>query len=65
MTGLYEDSALGFDKDTVVNKLIYGEQSKFDLKEGKGVFSSVVIDIDEISGKTKEIFPIYFIESEN
>lgn len=65
MTGLYEDSALGFDKDTVVNKLIYGEQSKFDLKEGKGVFSGVVIDIDEISGKTKEIFPIYFIESEN
>lgn len=62
MTGLY-DGALGFDKDSVVSKLIYGEASKFSIpEEGKGVFSAVVIDIDEISGKAKEIFPIYQIE---
>lgn len=64
MTGLYEDAALGFDKDSVVNKLIYGNKSKFDLKDdGKGVFSAVVLDIDPISGKTKEIFPIYYLEA--
>ena len=62
MTGLY-DGALGFDKDTVVNKLIYGQQTKFDIpNEGKGLLSAVVLDIDEISGKCIEIFPIYFVE---
>ena len=62
MTGLY-DSALGFEKNSVVKKIIYGEQSKFDIPEdGKGVFSAVVLDVDPISGKTTEIFPIYFIE---
>ncbi len=62
MTGLYE-SALGFDKDTVVSKLMYGENTKFSIpEEGKGLFSAVVLDIDELTGKTKEIFPIYQIE---
>lgn len=62
MTGLY-DSALGFEKNSVVKKIIYGEQSKFDIPEdGKGVFSAVVLDVDPITGKTIEIFPIYFIE---
>ena len=62
MTGLY-DGALGFNKDTVVSKLMYGNNVKFDIpSEGKGVFSAVVLDVDEITGKTKEIFPIYNIE---
>lgn len=64
MTG-FADGALGFDKDTVVNKLMYGEQSRFDLpNEGRGIFSAVVLDIDEFSGKCKEIFPIYFVEEQ-
>ncbi|MCQ2802293.1 MAG: TIGR00282 family metallophosphoesterase [Bacilli bacterium] len=62
MTGLYE-SALGFDKDSVVNKIIYGEQSRFEIsEEGKGLLSAVVLDIDEISGKTRQIHPIYMVE---
>jgi len=62
MTGLY-DSALGFDKNSVIKKIVYGEQSKFDIPDdGKGVFSAVVLDIDPISGKTIEIFPIYYLE---
>ena len=62
MTG-YADGALGFDKDTVVNKLMYGEQSRFDLPdEGRGIFSAVVLDVDDVTGLTKEIFPIYFVE---
>ena len=62
MTGLY-DGALGFDKNTVVSKLMYGNNVKFDIpSEGKGVFSAVVMDIDENSGKCIEIFPIYHIE---
>ena len=62
MTGLY-DGALGFNKDTVVSKLMYGNNVKFDIpNEGKGLISAVVIDIDELTGKTKEIFPIYNVE---
>ena len=62
MTG-FADGALGFDKNTVVNRIVYGEQSRFDLpNEGRGLFSAVVIDVDDFSGKAKEIFPIYYLE---
>ena len=62
MTG-YADGALGFDKDTVVNKLVYGDQNKFDLPaDGRGLLSAVVLDIDDFTGKSKEIFPIYLLE---
>ena len=62
MTG-FADGALGFDKDTVVNKIVYGEQSRFDLPaEGRGLLSAVVIDVDDFTGKSKEIFPIYLLE---
>ena len=62
MTG-YADGALGFDKETVVNKIVYGNQSRFDLpSEGRGLLSAVVIDVDDHTGKSKEIFPIYLLE---
>lgn len=62
MTGLYE-SALGFDKDSVVNKIIYGNKSRFEIsEEGRGLLSAVVLDIDENSGKTTQIHPIYMVE---
>ena len=62
MTG-YADGALGFDRDTVVRKIVYGEQSRFDLPDdGRGLFSAVVLDVDEVTGKCKEIFPIYYLE---
>ena len=62
MTGYY-DGALGFDKDTVVSKLMYGNNVRFDIpNEGRGVFSAVALDVDELTGKCVEIFPIYQIE---
>ena len=62
MTG-YADGALGFSKESVVKKIVYGEMSRFDLPDdGRGLFSAVVLDIDELTGKTKEIFPIYYLE---
>ena len=62
MTGLY-DGALGFDKNTVVSKLMYGNNVRFDIpNEGKGLFSAVVMNIDENTGKCIEIFPIYYVE---
>ena len=65
MTG-FADGVLGYTKETVVNKLIYGQQSKFQTPdEGRGIFSAVVIDIDEMTGLAKNIFPIYYLEDEN
>ena len=62
MTGLY-NGALGFDIDSVTNKIIYGQQSPFTIPDdGKGVLSAVVLDINEIDGHTKEIYPIYLVE---
>lgn len=62
MTG-FADGALGFDKDSVVKKITFGSPSRFELPDnGRGLFSAVVLDIDELTGKTKEIFPIYYLE---
>ena len=65
MTG-YADGVLGSTSETVVNKLIYGQQSKFQTPDdGRGIFSAVVIDIDDVTGLAKQIFPIYYLEKEN
>ena len=65
MTG-YADGVLGCTSETVVNKLIYGKQAKFQVPdEGRGIFSAVVIDIDDVTGLAKQIFPIYYLENEN
>lgn len=64
MCGEY-DSVLGFETDSVVDKLVYGKESKFKLhEEGKGLFSAVVIDVDELTGLARDIFPIYYVEEE-
>ena len=64
MTG-FADGILGFDKDTVVKKIMYGEQSKFQLPDdGRGLLSAVVMDIDEISGTCRQIFTIYYLEEQ-
>ena len=65
MTG-FADGVLGSTKETVVNKLIYGQQSKFQTPdEGRGIFSAVVLDIDDMTGLANNIFPIYYLEDEN
>lgn len=62
MTG-FNDGVLGFEKDSVIRSNIYGEKSKFTPpEEGRGLFSAVVIDIDDITGKALEIIPIYYVE---
>lgn len=64
MCGEY-DSVLGFETNSVVDKMMYGKESKFKLNDdGKGLFSAVVIDIDEQTGLANSIFPIYYVEEE-
>ena len=62
MTG-FADGVLGSTAETVVNKIVYGQQSKFQVPDdGRGVFSAVVLDIDDITGLANQIFPIYYLE---
>lgn len=64
MTG-FADGVLGCTKETVVPKVLWGAQSKFDTPdEGRGVLSAVVIDIDDNTGLANQIFPIYLLENE-
>ena len=59
----FKDGVLGFEKDSVINKTLYGQKSKFDLvDDGLGVYSAVVLDVDDITGKCNEMFTIYFEE---
>ena len=59
----FNDGVLGFEKNSVVKTIMYGEKSKFlPPEEGRGLFSAVVIDVDEQSGKANDIFPIYYVE---
>lgn len=65
MTGFY-DGVLGFIKETVVPKIVYGEQGKMQTPDnGKGILSAVIIKIEDGTNKAKSITPINFIESEN
>ena len=62
MTGYY-DGVLGFTKETVVAKNMYGELKKFEVPDdGRGLLSAVVLHVDDLSGKCLEIFPIYYVE---
>lgn len=62
MTG-FRDGCLGVEKNSVINKILFGEQSRFQIPDqGRGIFSAVVMDFDEITGKCIEIFPIYYQE---
>ena len=64
MTG-FADGVLGCTKETVVNKILFGEHSRFETPDnGRGILSAVVIDVDDISGISREIFPVYYLESE-
>ena len=62
MTG-FVDGVLGFTKESVIAKNMYGQMSRFEVPdEGKGLLSAVVLKVDDITGKCLEIFPIYFVE---
>lgn len=62
MTG-FKDGVLGFDKESVIKKNMYGLSGKFEPPEnGKGLLSAVVVDVDEQTGLANDIFTIYLEE---
>ena len=57
MTGPY-DGIIGTRRDLVIHKQRTGLPVKFDIQEGDAQFNACVIDIDDESGKAKEIYRI-------
>ncbi len=61
MCGAY-NGVLGFERNSVIKKTLFGEQSHFELLDkDDAIISAVVIDVDNETRKAKEIFPIYQI----
>lgn len=57
------NGVLGFDKETVINKTIFGSEVKFAIDEkDKAIINGVVLSIDEVTKKCNEIIPVKFIE---
>ena len=62
MTGYY-DGILGFDKESVIKKNCLGQMSRFEVpKEGRGILSGVLLDINERSGLATSIKPVHIVE---
>ena len=65
MTGFY-DGVLGFTKETVVPKIVYGQSGKMQTPDdGNGVLSAVIMVIDDNTFKCKSIKAIKYVESEH
>ena len=65
MTGFY-DGVLGFTKETVVPKIVYGQSGKMQTPDdGNGVLSAVIMVIDDNTYKCKSIKAIKYVESEH
>jgi len=63
MCGAY-NGVIGFKKEEVINRTLFGQDDLFQLDDGdQSLLSAVVIDIDNQSKKAKEIFPIYLLEN--
>lgn len=56
------DSVLGFEKNSVISKTLFGNKTRFELDDHAiPMVNAVVIDIDEISKKCREIIPVTVI----
>lgn len=64
MTGAVH-SILGMDKKVIMNRFLNGMPSKFELATGDGQFCACEFEIDEITGKTKNIKRIFHKEKKD
>ena len=53
------DSIIGFEKESVINKIVFGKQSRFDIpKSGDIMFNACLLDINENTGLCTKIIVI-------
>lgn len=63
MCGAY-NGVIGFKKEEVINRTLFGKDDLFQLDDGdQSLLSAVVIEVDERTHKAREIFPIYLLEN--
>ena len=56
------NGVLGFEKNSVMNKTLFGSTNRFDLDTSDTeMINAVILEVDEISKKCLEIFPIKII----
>ena len=56
------NGVLGFEKNSVINKTLFGSTNRFDLDTNDTeMINAVILEVDEISKKCLEIFPIKII----
>ena len=57
------NGVLGFEKDSVMKVTMFGEKGRFEFDEqDQGLLNAVVIDIDEVTKKAREIIAIKVLE---
>ncbi|MBZ4646367.1 MAG: 2,3-cyclic-nucleotide 2-phosphodiesterase [Petroclostridium sp.] len=54
MTGPY-DSILGVQKEIIINRFITHFPEKFEIADGPAQFNGIILEIDEVTGKTTSI----------
>ena len=53
------NGVLGFDRNTVIQKTVFGSTERFDIdKNDQEMVNAVVIDVDDMTHKTREIFAV-------
>lgn len=63
MTGPYE-GILGVDPEPIIRRMWHQEKATFTLdQKPASIFSAIIISVDELSGKTIEMTPLYLLES--
>ena len=55
------DSILGVKKEIIIEKFLTARPSKFDVAEGKGIYSAAIVDINE-DGRAKSIERVLIYE---
>ena len=57
------NGVLGFEKNSVMRVTMFGEKDRFGFdEEDQGLLNAVVIDIDEVTHKAREIVTVKFLE---
>ena len=57
------NGVLGFEKNSVLRVTMFGEKDRFGFDDNdQGLINGVVLDIDEVTKKAKEIIAIKLLE---
>lgn len=56
------DSVIGFEKNSVMGKILYGKEGHFEIDDGAvPIVNAIVIEVDEETGKALDIFPLSYL----